>query len=67
MLPHPVGQPPTSVARAAEERRLVTALFCDLVGFTPLSDQLDPEEVRELQAAYFGAMTRQIERYGGTG
>jgi class 3 adenylate cyclase len=36
------------------------------VGFTPLSEQLDPEEVRDLQAAYFGEMTKQIERYAGT-
>ncbi len=49
----------------AEERRLVTALFCDLVGFTPLSEQLDPEDLREIQAAYFSAMSQQIERYGG--
>lgn len=48
-----------------EERRLVTAVFCDLVGFTPLSERLDPEEVREVQAAYFSAMNSQIERYGG--
>jgi class 3 adenylate cyclase/tetratricopeptide (TPR) repeat protein len=48
-----------------EERRLVTALFCDLVGFTALSEQLDPEDVREVQAGYFSAMSSQIERYGG--
>ncbi|MGI8825259.1 MAG: double zinc ribbon domain-containing protein [Chloroflexota bacterium] len=52
--------------RAAEERRLVTALFCDLVGFTPLSESLDPEHVRDLQAEYFGRMAEQVERYGGT-
>ncbi|HLJ69560.1 MAG TPA: tetratricopeptide repeat protein [Chloroflexota bacterium] len=50
---------------SSEERRLVTALFCDLVGFTPLAEQLDPEDVREVQRAYFGAMAEQIERYGG--
>jgi adenylate cyclase len=49
-----------------DERRLITALFCDLVGFTPLSEQLDVEEVREIQAEYFSAMSSQIERYGGT-
>jgi class 3 adenylate cyclase/tetratricopeptide (TPR) repeat protein len=58
--------PSPSRAPAQEERRLVTALFCDLVGFTPLSEQLDPEEVRDIQAAYFSAMSGQIERYGGT-
>lgn len=55
-----------STAPVSEERRLVTALFCDLVGFTPLSESLDPEEVRDLQSAYFSAMSGQIERYGGT-
>jgi predicted ATPase/class 3 adenylate cyclase len=52
-------------AAPSEERRLVTALFCDLVGFTPLSESLDPEEIRDLQAAYFSAMSDQIARYGG--
>jgi adenylate cyclase len=59
----------STISRSAppqEERRLVTALFCDLVGFTPLSEQLDPEDVRDIQADYFGAMSSQIERYGGT-
>ncbi len=55
-----------SLATPQEERRLVTALFCDLVGFTPLSEQLDPEDVRDIQAAYFEAMAQEIERYGGT-
>jgi adenylate cyclase len=50
----------------AEERRLVTGLFCDLVGFTPLSERLDPEEVRDIQRDYFAAMRSQIDRYGGT-
>jgi predicted ATPase/class 3 adenylate cyclase len=47
------------------ERRLVTALFCDLVGFTPLSERLDPEEVREIQSLYFGHMSQEIGRFGG--
>jgi len=58
------ASPPSPTA--SEERRLVTALFCDLVGFTPLSESLDPEEVRDLQAQYFKAMSVQIARYGGT-
>lgn len=48
-----------------EERRLVTALFVDLVGFTSRSEATDPEEMREIQRAYFEAATAQVERYGG--
>src|SRR4051794_37217312 len=64
------ASPPTApdalLRNVQEERRLVTALFCDMVGFTPMSEQLDPEEVRDLQADYFRAMSDQIVRYGGT-
>jgi hypothetical protein len=49
-----------------DERRLVTALFADLVGFTPLSERLDPEEVRAIQERYFSQMRAEIARYGGT-
>src|ERR671937_297923 len=48
------------------ERRLVSVLFGDLVGFTPLSQDRDPEEVRELLSRYFDAARQVIERYGGT-
>jgi class 3 adenylate cyclase/tetratricopeptide (TPR) repeat protein len=48
------------------ERRLVTVLFCDLVGFTPLSERLDPEDVREIQTMYFGRMSKEIRTFGGT-
>jgi class 3 adenylate cyclase/tetratricopeptide (TPR) repeat protein len=55
------------VAPAPEaERRLVSVLFGDLVGFTPLSEDRDPEEVRELLSRYFDAARQVIERYGGT-
>lgn len=57
---------PSAASEEAEERRLVTALFCDLVGFTPISERLDPEEARDMQGAYFAAMSTQIDRYGGT-
>src|ERR671930_646174 len=54
-------------APAAEaERRLVSVLFGDLVGFTPLSEDQDPEAVRELLSQYFDTSRRVIERYGGT-
>jgi class 3 adenylate cyclase/tetratricopeptide (TPR) repeat protein/ABC-type cobalamin transport system ATPase subunit len=45
---------------------LVTALFCDLVGFTPLSERLDVEDVRGVQVEYFTAVRREIEQFGGT-
>ena len=48
------------------ERRLVTILFADLVGFTTISEGRDPEEVRELLSRYFDTAREQIERYGGT-
>jgi class 3 adenylate cyclase/tetratricopeptide (TPR) repeat protein len=62
----PPEAPPPAATGFDEERRPVTVLFADLVGFTALSERLDPEEVRELQAAYFGAMSGEIERFGGT-
>jgi class 3 adenylate cyclase/tetratricopeptide (TPR) repeat protein len=48
------------------ERRLVSVLFADLVGFTTLSEHRDPEEVRELLSRYFERCRGLIERYGGT-
>jgi len=47
------------------ELRLVSVLFCDLVGFTPLSETLDPEEVRELLTGYFDIARAIVSRYGG--
>ncbi len=41
-------------------------LFCDLVGFTTLSESRDPEEVRELLSGYFDLARSVISRYGGT-
>jgi class 3 adenylate cyclase len=48
------------------ERRVCSVLFCDLVGFTPLSESRDPEAVRELLSRYFGVARTMIGRYGGT-
>ncbi|MEJ7708066.1 MAG: adenylate/guanylate cyclase domain-containing protein [Nocardioidaceae bacterium] len=47
------------------ERRVCSVLFCDLVGFTPLSESRDPEEVRELLSRYFEVARTVIGRYGG--
>jgi class 3 adenylate cyclase/tetratricopeptide (TPR) repeat protein len=51
---------------AVAERRVCSILFCDLVGFTTLSQSRDPEEVRELLTRYFEESRTLIERYGGT-
>ena len=48
------------------ERRLVSILFADLVGFTTLSEGRDHEEVRELLSRYFDTARELIGRYGGT-
>ena len=47
------------------ERRIVTILFADLVGFTALSEHLDAEDVALVQDAYFAAVRETIERHGG--
>ena len=67
------GAPPRSAPQAANprgaptaERRLVSVLFADLVGFTTLSESRDAEEVRELLTRYFDTCRRLITRYGGT-
>jgi class 3 adenylate cyclase len=49
----------------ASERRLVSVLFADLVGFTPLSETRDAEEVRELLSRYFDSCRRIVSLYGG--
>jgi len=56
---------PTTEVDAATERRHVSVLFADLVGFTTLSEARDPEEVRELLSKYFDASKLLIERLGG--
>jgi class 3 adenylate cyclase/tetratricopeptide (TPR) repeat protein len=51
---------------ATSERRLVSVLFADLVGFTAFSENRDPEEVRELLNRYFDRCRTLIEQFGGT-
>jgi class 3 adenylate cyclase len=57
---------PESAPALAEERKIVTILFVDLVGFTARSEQLDPEDVRAIQAPYFARVRSAIESFGGT-
>src|SRR5437660_6014653 len=49
-----------------EERKLVSVLFVDLVGFTARSDRADPEDVRAALRPYHALLKREIERFGGT-
>src|SRR6266540_2543620 len=62
----PNSKPQTLDAnRDAGERRQLTVMFCDLVGSTALSAQLDPEELREVVRAYQETCTEVIRRYDG--
>jgi len=59
------GARPASATPSATERRLVSVLFADLVGFTTLADDSDPEAVREFLGRYFEVAREVVERYGG--
>jgi class 3 adenylate cyclase len=59
MTQQPLASPPEA------ERRQLTVLFCDLVGSTQLSGQLDPEDLRAVVRAYQEAAAEVIERYEG--
>jgi len=61
----PVAVPPGGPAGPVAERRVCSVLFCDVVGFTPLSEARDPEAVRELLSHYFEVARTVIGRYGG--
>ncbi|MBA2273663.1 MAG: AAA family ATPase, partial [Actinobacteria bacterium] len=49
-----------------DARKVVTVLFCDIVGFTALSGELDPESLRHLMSRYFDAMKGVLQHHGGT-
>jgi class 3 adenylate cyclase/predicted ATPase/RNA polymerase subunit RPABC4/transcription elongation factor Spt4 len=68
--PAPAPRPPaarTAAPRAAQaaERRQLTVMFCDLVGSTALSTQLDPEDLRDVIAAYHKCAAEVVSRLGG--
>jgi class 3 adenylate cyclase len=72
LRPDPKEKPPAPRASAAAsrplaiaERRQVTTLFCDLVGYTKLSSDFDPEIVLELLTSYKDICATLIESYGG--
>src|SRR5947199_4810820 len=49
-----------------QERKVVTVLFADLVGFTHRSEQLDPEDVAAILRPYHERLRSELERFGGT-
>jgi class 3 adenylate cyclase/tetratricopeptide (TPR) repeat protein len=53
-------------ASVAKERKVVSVLFCDLVGFTAASESADPEEVQARVAPYHARTRKRIEAFGGT-
>jgi class 3 adenylate cyclase len=56
----------TPAKGAVEERRVVTVLFADLVGFTARAETMDPEDVRAILSPYYGRLRTDIEAFGGT-
>src|SRR6201995_4075686 len=70
LRPEPKEKPPAPRAAtprplAIAERRQVTTLFCDLIGYTKLSSDFDPEIVLALLTSYKDICATQIESYGG--
>jgi class 3 adenylate cyclase/tetratricopeptide (TPR) repeat protein len=57
-----VGEPELS----REERKVVSVLFADLVGFTSRAEQMDPEDVRAVLEPYHARLRTELERRGGT-
>jgi class 3 adenylate cyclase/predicted ATPase len=65
VVPRRAEAPAPAPDAAAGERRQLTVLFCDLVGSTPLSQQLDAEEWRDVIAQYQQAASAAVGRFGG--
>jgi class 3 adenylate cyclase len=59
------GTPLEAPSGTRQERRVVSVLFVDLVGFTSKSEQLDPEDVRSFLTVYYDRASAEIERFGG--
>jgi class 3 adenylate cyclase/tetratricopeptide (TPR) repeat protein len=55
-----------ATSQPRDERKIVTVLFADLVGFTARAESMDPEDVRRLLAPYHAGLRQELERFGGT-
>jgi class 3 adenylate cyclase/tetratricopeptide (TPR) repeat protein len=60
------GSPLAAAPAPGEERKVITAIFVDLVGSTARSENLDPEDVRSLVAPYHAKVRGELEAHGGT-
>ena len=58
--------PLTQAPMRREERKVITVLFCDLVGSTARAEGMDPEDVRALLSRYHERVRHELERFGGT-
>src|SRR5206468_3490786 len=63
---HVLVQPEGAPAPSREERKVITVLFADLVGFTSRAEKLDPEDVRAMLSPYYARLRHELERHGGT-
>src|ERR687897_49926 len=54
------------MSRSRRERKVVSVLFADLVGFTARSDSLDPEDVEAILSPFYGRLRTELEVRGGT-
>src|SRR2546423_12582189 len=59
-------RPSEHAASPREERRIVTVVFADLVGSTPLAERLGPEEARLIVGEAVGRVVAAVEAFGGT-
>src|SRR5437870_13131400 len=58
---------PLEAARAPrQERKTISVLFADLVGFTSTAERMEPEDVKAMLSPYYARLRREIERHGGT-
>src|ERR671918_1620614 len=60
------GTPLEAAAPARQERKVLTVLFADLVGFTSRAEEMDPEDVRALLGPYWERLRDELEHFGGT-
>jgi class 3 adenylate cyclase len=61
--PEPVSGAPPAPRPVGAERRQLTVMFCDLVGWTALASRLDPEDLREVIGACLKCVAETIEQH----